>query len=321
MDGELARRQIARAAAHEPLIGRPAHGHHHPGPEAVGGQQGVGAGVQRDAKPVAGVERVVAVVGQLPRVGGHEDIQVAVVVGVEVDERAALAGVIETGVVGDLGEHRATLVVKELAPFVDPLAAGGGPAVDLENIQPRVVIEVHRNGPPSPAPVVHPGGDGALDEQVIALAHVQHVAGVVRGRRLAVNRRDVPVEPPVVVEVSDGLTHAVVVEPGPRAPRLVGEGAVTIVHEVPAGLEVGRDQQLRVAVAVHVDEGRLKAPDVVDRIAERGHGHVVKGPVAVIPIEPVALVVAPPGGDEEVEIAVEVVVAESGSVAGWIRPR
>ncbi len=150
------------------------------------------------------------------------------------------------------------------------------------------------------------------------LGHVQHVADVVAGLGVVlVDRGHVPVEEAVVVEVGHRLPHPVVIDAGAGDDREVGERAVGVVDEVAAGLEVGRDEQLRIAVTVGIHEGGLEAPDEVG-----GHTHdvrdVLERSVSVVVIETCAFVIGPPRGHAQVEQPVDVVVAEGRAVPGGV---
>ena len=247
MDRRLAHGEKTGAAAQVADVRLAADGCQHPGSEAVRGQQRIGAGVKDDPKPVA-AGGVVAVVGEPGGVGRHQDVQVAVVVGVDEGDAAALADVIEACGRGDVGEDRVAGVPEQVAGLARPLAAAGPadvrPAVDLQDVDAGVVIEIDGDGSPPPAAVVGPGGAGVLDIDVIAPGHVEHVADVdvVGFGIVLVDRRHVPVEQAVVVEVGDGLPHPRLVEAGPGGAGHVGERSVGVVYEVPAGDEVRGDE-------------------------------------------------------------------------------
>ena len=328
MARQLARGEVAGAAVHGAVVALGADLGDDARPEPVGRERRVRAGVELDPEPAADAGRLVEVEGGRTRVGGDHEVHVAVVLDVEAGDRAPFVTVIEPGPRRHLGEGGyppVAVAVEQPARLIDVRAALGRAPVDLQDVEPGVVVEVHGDRAPAPVAVVDAGQDRTLEVGVVVQVDVEHVAGIVRRRRGAVDRGDVPVEQPVVVEVADGLPHAVVVEPGSGEHRQVGEGSVSVVHQVAACLEVGRDQQLRVPVAVHVDERRLKAPDAVHRRAQRRRGDIGERAVAVVPVEPgavitlgVGLVAAPPRRHAQVEVAVEVVVAERGAVAGGV---
>ena len=181
MNGRLARGEIAWTAGEVTDVRLAGDGRHDPGPEAIRGQQWIGARVQDDSEPVAAVG-IVAVIREPGRVGRHQDVQVAVVVRVDEGDAAALADVVEAGRRGDLGEDRVAGVPEQVALFAGPLSAAGPadvrPAVDLQDVDAGVVVEIDRDGSPPPAAVVGPGGDGVLEIDMTALGHVEHVADV-----------------------------------------------------------------------------------------------------------------------------------------------
>ena len=204
-------------------------------------------------------------------------------------------------------------------PFEHALRVGLLPAVGGHQVEQAVVVQVHRHGAPAPAAVVHPRGLRQLAEAVLSLVDVQHVAVVLAHRAaVGVDRGEVPVEQAVVVEVADRAAHAVGRAVGARGPGLVDERAGAVVAagaavaQVAAGAEVGRDQQLRVAVAVHVHERRREGPD--REVGGNGRGGVGEAHrlAAEVAVEPVALRLGV-GGDEQVQVAVAVVVAEGGA--------
>ena len=185
------------------------------------------------------------------------------------------------------------------------------------------MVQVHRHGAPAPATVLDPGRRRRLGEAVAAAVDVEHVAGAGDGlAQLAVDRGHVPVEAAVAVEVGHRAAHAVGVQAGSRRRGHLGEGAVTVVAVVLAGAQVGGDQQLRVAVAVHVGEQRGEA-----QRAQAEHpgltGDLGEGAVAVVAEQRIGVVdqqlVAPlraPRSHRQVQVAVQVVVAERRAHAG-----
>ena len=129
----------------------------------------------------------------------------------------------------------------------------------------------------------------------------------------AVDGGDVPVQGTVAVEVAGGGAHAVLVQPGAGGRGPLRERAVAAVDVVAAHAEVGGQQQLRVAVAVRVREDRRESAHPPGGQARRtGHVGEARHAVndAVVAEQGVAGHLARPGGHEQVQVAVQVVVAE-----------
>ena len=175
------------------------------------------------------------------------------------------------------------------------------------------MVHVDRCHTPSPASVPHPRRAGTLLEAVAPPVDVEHVAGTGNvGMEVGgVDRRHVPVEQAVVVEITHGAAHAVGVQAGAGLLRQVGEGAVAIVAEVAAGTVVGGDQQLGETVAVHVDKPRTE-PEAGRVIDARRSGHVEECAVPLIAEQQARGGDAAEDGDEQIQIAIEIVVAEDG---------
>ena len=133
---------------------------------------------------------------------------------------------------------------------------------------------------------------------------------------------DEPVEVAVGVVVAEGGAHAVVVGADAGSERAVGEGAITVVPKELAGFEIRGEGEVHVAVAVEVDKpwreaiGAILAIDV----DAGGDGDVFEAAglsgaeVAEQPRLRIGDEIAPVAGNE-VEVAVIVVVAETGPLA------
>ena len=124
-----------------------------PGTDALG----IGSvGVEFDAEVTVGRLGVVAVVDQMVGTVVHDhDVDVAVAVGVEAGDAAALALGDETDLLGPFVENAVAPGVVEANLVVgEVLVELPVPAVDMEDVQMAVVVEVGEATAPAPAAVL-----------------------------------------------------------------------------------------------------------------------------------------------------------------------
>ena len=69
------------------------------------------------------------------------------------------------------------------------------------------MIQINGGGAPPPAPILHPYGGGALAKPVIALVQKEPIALAAKGG--LVNGRDIPIQPPIIVQIGNSRTHAI----------------------------------------------------------------------------------------------------------------
>ena len=186
------------------------------------------------------------------------------------------------------------------------------------------MVEVSGDRPPAPAAVVDAGGHRRFAEAVLPRGQVELVAVAQRlGAGARVHRGQVPVEAAVAVEVAEGAAHAHGAGAGAGGRGQVAEEAPAFVAEVARGAVVAGDQQLRVAVAVHVHEGGREPPHLqhalLQRRPERRRGEVDEAP-AFVAEQAVAGVILV-AGHEQIQVAVQVVIAERGAHAVGPRRR
>ena len=274
------------------------------------------------------VAAVVAVETRRLLVVGDKQVQVSVPVVVEGHHSPALAGIRDAELSAPLGE-RAVAVGDEAARRIClERPRWVVPAVHVEDVEVAVVVEIGEGAAPSPPPVAHPGPLGDVLEHPVAGIPVEPVPARVPGVRSGVavripDARYEPVEVSVVVVVPDRTAHAVLVGDH-AAVRDVAERAVAVVEKDPARAEVARDEEIRPAVVVDVGEIRREA-QVADptRNGVRGgdarrDADVAERAVAVVVPQLLrrrrAEDVVAPVGEEQIEKAVPVVVAEGRRV-------
>ena len=173
------------------------------------------------------------------------------------------------------------------------------------------MVQVDRLHAPAPTAGAHLRGARRLPEAVAADVQVERVAGPRRAVDRPARRYagDVPVRAAVAVQVGHGAAHAVRLASGAGGEGEVGEGAVALVAVVAARTEVAGHDQLRVAVAVQVDELRGKGDHPI--VGNAGAGaHFREAAVAVVAEQHVAADAGRPIAREQVEVAVQVVVPE-----------
>ena len=195
-----------------------------------------------------------------------------------------------------------------------------------------VVVEVREAGAPAPAALAHAGGIGRVLEAAVAPVAVEPVAGgAVAGASVrVVDAGHEPVHVAVQVVVSRGGAHAVLVCDGGAGD--VGEARAGVVAQHLARAEVGGQQEVGVAVAVDIREGRREgelapAARVGERAGADRHdvAHVLVAALAVVPPEiagrrPQPVPGPVPVGEEEVEIAVRVMIGRSHRKDAAVRP-
>ena len=240
-------RDVVAPGPHLLDLGDPRSGDRHPRahPETLQAHTEVGCRERRVVAVVA--QRVVVVVG-------YQDVDVAVAVRVEAGDTAPLPAVGQPGCLGLVDEppfsvrsEQANAVVHVVVVLLVVLLA---PAVDVEDVLVAVVVEVGETGCPAPAAVGDAGIVGDVGEGAGAVVGVETVAvadQLVGAGAGPVDRGHEPVEVAVVVVVDDRSAHSGLILDD-FAVRRQREAAVAVVAEHLAGAEVGRHQEIEVAV-------------------------------------------------------------------------
>ena len=198
------------------------------------------------------------------------------------------------------------------------LAIKHAPAVDVQDVDVAVVVEVRSAGAPRPAAVVDLCRQSHVPEHAVAFVAVEAVAVLAATLHVeVVDGGDEPVHVAVVVVVAHRGAHARLVDDDVLVGD-VGEGAGVVVEEHLALLEVGRHQEISVAVAVDVAEVRRERPVGVGfdqgirdagldaGVAERAIAVVAPHGLRVL----ARFVAVAPMAEEEIDEAVAVVVEE-----------
>ncbi len=245
-------------------------------------------------------------------IGGLDQIQIAVSIEVDGDQRAAPQVVVESRGVGHVIERTSggTGVAEEHRAVRRMESAE--PAVGRRDVQPAVVVGVEERRTPAPAPVIDLEIPGDLDEPQLA------------GGRVVAQQRVVPrpggdvghveIEVAVVVVVADGQPHVV---PGDVQTGLEGdidEGPVPLIDPHLVFGEVDRLIDVLPTVAVDVDEHRLPVPQRLPA-DPRLVADLLEAAVLPVAEQPG---LAAPEGDEQVEPAV-VVDIPRGDAASMLR--
>ena len=260
------RRRLGEVGAAEAdLTDLGAGGRAHRDPCADGARVGVAAR-EVDREPVVAPFEHVAIDRGRGAVVGDQDVHAAVAVVVGADDAPSLAAVIDAELSGPLGEGAVAVGHEEPRRILEergdlPLLAGrvldvfAEPAVGEKQVPVAVVVEVGEAGTPAPPAFANAGGIGRVFEAAVADIAVEPIA---RGAEAGTAVRIVdagyePVHVPVQVVVPHGGAHAVLVGDGGTGD--VGE-ATAFVPQHLARAEVGGQQDVGVAVAVDVGEGR-----------------------------------------------------------------
>ena len=155
------------------------------------------------------------------------------------DQSAALLAMDQARLFGDVGERQLIPSAGEvaehpgglglplwIAPAVVPL-----PAVGLHQVEPAVVVQIHRNGTPSPAALLDTRAVADRLVEMVARVSIQEVPGTrcSLDRKPRAHRGDEPVEPAVVVEIRYGCAM-------PLASRPVRDCSVMSVKPLPPSL-------------------------------------------------------------------------------------
>ena len=167
-----------------------------------------------------------------------------------------MPGVLESQRHAPFREESASVVEPEVRRFSSEFHAVA--SIGLRDIQRTVVVEVHRQSSPADAAIVHSRELCPLVVTVVARVQVEFIAremgdlavGIVQ----VVDRGDVPVQEAVPIEFSDRLSHALLILPRSGFEGTIAERAVTVVQEIFATPEIRHEEQLGVAVSIHVDE-------------------------------------------------------------------
>ena len=255
------------------------------------------------------------------RVVGYQHVDIPVALHVEAGDAPALGVVGQADVPGAFPKDDVAgsgVVEKPDGIVAVVLALHDVPAVDVQDVDVPVVVEVRRAGTPCPAAVVHLGRHREVPELPGAVVAVEPVAELAPALDVeVVDGGDEPVHVAVAVVVADRGTHAGLVDDDVLIGD-VGECAVAVVQEDLALLEVGCHQEVAVAVVVDVAEVRGERP--VGVLFDQGGGYsrldacVRECAVAVVAPDGLGvlarIVVVAPMREKEVDESVPVVVEE-----------
>ena len=337
MQGRRSLGQIGAAETDLLDLPTPARMHRDPGTD---GERVRMPALEIDRQPAIVRPEDIAVDRRRRVVVGDQDVDPAVAVIVGADRAPALARVADAqfgralgeGAVsvrheqpGGIVEERGVLPVPSDIFLLQPVSVRLGPghavAIGVEEVDMAVIVEIGETRPPAPAALPDAGGVRRILEPAVAAISVEPVAGrAFSGPAIrVVDAGHEPVHVAVAVVVPNRGAHAVLV--GDDGIADVSEAPAAFVQQHLAGPEIARQQDVRVAVAVNVAEGRreghferrrqARLPQFTDR---RHMGDVLEPPLPVIAPEIVERRVQsvrelPPLGEKEVQVAVAVVIA------------
>ena len=227
----------------------------------------------------AGVLEVAAPVVSVEREGLADDVrdeEIVVAVAVEVSRRDPHAAFRVPGRV-QRGAGERPIVHERAVVVIDPELVGGRVVGDVE-IEPAVAVQIiGDNAEPGAVGAGDPGRFGDVGEMAVTVVPIQTIGCRAIGSRSAVIARARPV----------------------RAGLVTGEREIQVV----------RHEQIEIAIAVVIEEGRARAPE---RIAHaRVACHIGERPVSVVAKQRIRS----EARDEEIQVAVVVVVADRDSHA------
>ncbi len=192
---------------------------------------------------------------------------------------------------------------------------GAEEPIGFGDVEITIVVEVGKECAPSPVPGVGAVVSCGVVVGVVLILDEQDIAWSLGG--WVGDGGDVHIEEAVVVDIADINAHAVGGLHSSCDDGLIGEGAVLVVDVVFGSSRVTDEDQFGVPIAIHVDKLGEESSDAEDfkpgLFGDIGEGVLSLLVWSIVSVDAVADLRFDVSGDEEIEIAVEVIIAPCGA--------